>query len=265
LDDRSDDEAGGKSEGLMALEAGGSRVLVAGAAGVVGRRLVPLLLERGYEVHGTTRSPARADELRLLGAHPVILDAFDRNAVMDAVGAVRPRAVIHQLTDLSGGFAPERVAETLARNSRLRTEGTRNLVDAARAADVSRLVAQSLAWVYAPGPEPHAENDPLDRRAESKLAVTVQGVVALESAVLDAAPVEGVVLRYGWFYGPGANNQPAGAPPLHVDAAAHAAVLAVERGAPGVYNIAEPHPFIDITKARRELGWDPFSRAGAAR
>src|SRR5689334_445068 len=108
------------------------RVFVAGAAGVIGRRLVPLLLERGYEVHGTTRSAARADELRRAGVQPVVLDAFDRNAVIEAVGAVRPRAVIHQLTDLAGGFAPERVTETLTRNSRIRTEGTRHLVDAAR-------------------------------------------------------------------------------------------------------------------------------------
>jgi nucleoside-diphosphate-sugar epimerase len=236
------------------------RVLVAGAAGVIGRRLVPLLRERGYEVYGTTRSPARAEDLGRAGAHPIILDAFDRKAVMDAVSAVRPRVLIHQLTDLSGGFAPERVAETLARNSRLRTEGTRNLVDAARVADVRRLIAQSLAWVYAPGHEPHVEDDPLDREAEGTRAVTVKGVLALESAVLDAAPIEGLVLRYGWFYGAGANKEPAGSPPVHVDAAANAAVLAVERGTPGVYNIAEPAPTIDITKARRELGWDPTFR-----
>jgi nucleoside-diphosphate-sugar epimerase len=238
------------------------RILVAGATGVIGRRLVPLLLDRGYEVHGTTRSATRADDLRRLGVHPMVLDAFDRAAVLEAVDTVKPAILIHQLTDLSGGFAPERAADTLTRNSRLRSEGTRNLVDAARAAGVRRLIAQSIAWVYAPGHEPHKEDDPLDLRAEGTRAVTVRGVLALESAVLDAAPIEGVVLRYGWLYGPGASRVAAGAPPLHVDAAANAAVLAVERGTPGVYNVAEPAPYIDITRARRELGWDPAFRRG---
>jgi nucleoside-diphosphate-sugar epimerase len=219
------------------------------------------LIERGYEVHGTTRSPPRAQDLARWGAHPIVLDAFDRQAVVAAVAAVRPQVVIHQLTDLSGGFAPDKVGETLARNSRLRTEGTKNLVDAARAARVRRLIAQSIAWVYAPGREPHAETDPLDRAAQGTRAITVQGVLALEEAVLGAAPIEGVVLRYGWLYGPGASEKPAGVPPLQVDAAASAAALALERGQPGAYNIAEPDPYIDIAKARRELGWDPMFRS----
>ncbi len=244
------------------------KIFLAGAGGVIGRRLVPLLIERGHEVHGTTRSPTRASELQRQGVRPIVLDAFDRPAVRAGVAAVRPEIVIHQLTDLSGGFAPEKIADTLARNSRLRTEGTRNLVEAARAAGVRRLIAQSIAWVYAPGREPHTEGDPLDEAAEGTRAVTVQGVIALESAVLVAAPgavpgtgaIEGLVLRYGRFYGPGASDQPAGVPPLHVDAAASAALLAVERGAPGVYNVAEPDPYIDVDKARRELGWDPGFR-----
>jgi nucleoside-diphosphate-sugar epimerase len=237
------------------------KIFLAGAAGVIGRRLVPLLIQRGYEVHGTTRSSARATDLERWGARPVVLDAFDRGAVIGAVAAVRPDVVIHQLTDLSGGFQPDKVAETLARNSRLRAEGTRNLVDAARAAGVRRLIAQSIAWLYAPGREPHTEGDPLDLAAEGTRAVTVQGVVALEDAVVGAAPaMEGLVLRYGWLYGPGANDQAAGVPPLHVDAAASAALLAVERGTSGVYNVAEPSPYMEIEKARRELGWNPAFR-----
>ena len=236
------------------------KVFLAGAAGVIGRRLVPLLLERGYEVHGTTRSPARASDLQRWGARPVILDAFDRRAVLAAVSAVRPDVVVNQLTDLSNGFEPEKRAETLARNSRLRTDGTENLVEAARNAGVRRLIAQSIAWVYAPGREPHRESDPLDEAAEGTRAVTVKGVVALERAVLGAVSVEGLVLRYGWFYGPGASEKPAGVPPLHVDAAASAALLAIERGTPGAYNIAEPDPYIEIDRARRELGWDPAFR-----
>ena len=122
------------------------------------------------------------------------------------------------------------------------------------------LIAQSIAWAYAPGPEPHAEGDALDLGAEGSRAITVRGVAALERTVLDAAPVEGIVLRYAWLYGGGASARPAGSPGLHVDAAACAAVLAVERGAPGAYNIAEPSGLLSIDKARRELGWDPDFR-----
>jgi nucleoside-diphosphate-sugar epimerase len=236
-------------------------ILVAGASGVVGRRLTPLLQQRGYAVVGTTRSAARASALARSGLTPAVLDAFDRRAVFEMVAAVRPAVVIHQLTDLSGGLAPDRRAETLTRNARIRSEGTRNLVDAAHATGVRRLVAQSIVWVYAPGPEPHTESDPLDVAAAGTRAITVQGVVALEQAVLDAAPLAGVVLRYGWLYGPGASARPAGAPGLHVDAAASAAALAVENGAPGAYNVAEPGPYASVEKARRELGWDPAFRA----
>jgi len=236
-------------------------IFLAGATGVIGRRLVPLLRGRGYAVVGTTRSPARARMLEELGAVPAVVDVFDAEALARAVAQARPRVVIHQLTDLAGGFAAERVAETLARNARLRDEGTRNLVAAARAAGVSRLVAQSIVWVYAPGPAPHTEADPYDLATTGTRAVTVQGVVALERAVREAPPIDGLVLRYGWLYGPGASAKPAGSPGVHVDAAAQAAVLAIERGAPGVYNVAEPGPEVSVEKARRELGWDPGFRA----
>jgi len=228
------------------------RVFVAGAGGVIGRRLVPLLRQSGYEVFGTTRSPERGRELERAGAIPVLVDAYDPIALIQAMTAVEPRVVIHQMTDLSGGFAPERIEGTLAQNARLRVEGTRNLIAAARAAGVRRVVAQSIVWVYKPGPEPHDEADPIDPNQH--------GVMALENAVLDAHPIAGLVLRYGWFYGPGANEKPAGSPGVHVDAAALAAVRAIERGAPGAYNVAEPSPYASTEKARRELGWDPAFR-----
>jgi nucleoside-diphosphate-sugar epimerase len=230
----------------------GERIFVAGAGGVIGRRLLPLLRQSGYEVFGTTRSPERAAELERTGVTPVIVDAYDRQALVRAVGGISPGVIIHQLTDLSGGFAPERIKDTLARNARLRTEATSNLVAAAHAASARRLIAQSIVWVYTPGPEPHGEDEPIDPAQH--------GVLALESAVLGARPIEGVVLRYGWFYGPGANQKPAGSPGLHVDAAAQAAVLAIERGAPGAYNIAEPSPHATTDKAQRELGFDPGFR-----
>lgn len=236
-------------------------VFLAGAGGVIGRRLVPLLLERGYKIFGTTRSSARSAELERAGVIPVVLDVFDRAAVAEAMAAARPEVVIHQLTDLSAGFAPEQMTETLSRNTRIRTEGTRNLVDPARAVGVSRFIAQSIVWMYAAGPEPHGEDDPLDVSSTGQRAITVQGVTALESAVLERAPPVGIVLRYGWFYGPGANRKPAGTPGVHVDAAALAAALAVERGSPGIYNVAEKSSYARVEKAERELGWDESFRA----
>ncbi len=230
----------------------GERIFVAGAAGVIGRRMIPLLRRSGYQVFGTTRSLERAAELERMGVTPVIVDAYDRQALVRAVAGVSPGVIIHQLTDLAGGFAPDKVNDTLARNARLRTEATSNLVAAAHAAGARRLIAQSIVWVYAPGPEPHSEADVIDPVQD--------GVIALESAVLGARPVEGVVLRYGWFYGPGANAKPAGSPGVHVDAAAQAAVLAIERGAPGAYNVAEPSPHAATDKVLRELGWDPDFR-----
>jgi nucleoside-diphosphate-sugar epimerase len=237
------------------------RVLLAGATGVVGRRLLPLLLRAGYEVLGTTRSTERSRDLERAGARPVVVDFFDAATVGRVFAELRPAVVIHQLTDLAGGFAPEKRLETLTRNTRIRREGTRNLMDAARATGVRRVVAQSIVWMYAPGPEPYDETAPLDVAAEGERGVTVGGVVALEQAVLETPPVEGVVLRYGWFYGPGARPEPAGTPGVHVDAAAQAALLAVERGRPGPYNVADPSPVVAIEKARRELGWDPQFRA----
>jgi nucleoside-diphosphate-sugar epimerase len=230
-------------------------VFLAGAGGVIGRRLVPLLLERGYRVFGTTRSSARSAELARAGVLPIVLDAFDRAAVAEAMAATRPEVVIHQLTDLSAGFAPEQMTETLSRNTRIRVEGTRNLVDAARAVGARRFIAQSIVWMYAAGPEPHDESDPLDVSSTGQRAITVKGVVALESAVLERPPPEGIVLRYGWFYGPGANPKPTGTPGVHVDAAALAAALAVERGSPGIYNVAEKSSYASVERAERELGW----------
>jgi len=237
------------------------RVLLAGAAGVIGRRLTPLLLRAGHEVHGTTRSAERAKALESAGVKPVIVDVFDAAALSRAVAAIRPEIVIHQLTDIPRDLPPERAAESSARNARVRREGTPNLVAAARAAGARRMIAQSIAWMYAPGPEPHQESDPLDLKAEGTRGISVGGVAALESATLDARPLEGIVLRYGQFYGPGTGvDKPTGSAPVHIDAAASAALLAIDRATPGIYNVAEPSPYLATDKARRELGWDPAFR-----
>jgi nucleoside-diphosphate-sugar epimerase len=236
-------------------------VFVAGATGVVGRRLCMLLRSARHDVVGTTRSAARAAGLTLLGVDPVEVDVFDGEALRSAVARAMPDVVIHQLTDLPRQCDPETMAAARDSNARLRIEGTRNLVAAAQAAGVSRLIAQSVAFAYAPGTEPHGESDPLDLGADGAQRRSAEGVAALEAAVLGAPGIGGVVLRYGRLYGEGTwSASPDGRAPLHVDAAAHVALLAITNGSPGIYNIAEDDGAVSIEKARRELGFDPDFR-----
>jgi nucleoside-diphosphate-sugar epimerase len=238
------------------------RIFLAGATGAIGKRLVPLLLDAGHHVIGTTRSTTKADALRAAGVVPVVVDVFDAPALSRAVSAARPDMVIHQLTDLPPGLDPSRMVEGTQRNARMRSEGTQNLVAAALESGVHRLIAQSIAWMYAPGPEPHSEDDPLDIHARGARAITVAGVVTLERLTVSSPPIEGVVLRYGHLYGPNTGADVAGEPPsLHVDAAASAALLAIEKARRGIYNIAEPNGYLSTEKARRELGFDPSFRS----
>jgi nucleoside-diphosphate-sugar epimerase len=234
----------------------GERIFLAGASGAVGRRLVPLLVAAGHHVTGTTRVPEKVDELRALGAEPVIADVFDATALAQRMAAARPAVVIHQLTDLPKDLDPQKMPAALIRNARLRDEGTKNLAAAALSSGARRLIAQSIAWVYARGAEPHREEDPLDIAAQGERGITIRGVIALEEHVLNAPPLEGVVLRYGLLYGPGTPQQAAARPiAVHVDAAAFAALCAVDRGAPGIYNITEPNPHVISAKAQAALCW----------
>jgi nucleoside-diphosphate-sugar epimerase len=169
--------------------------------------------------------------------------------------------VVHQLTDLPPALDPARMGEARARNARIREEGTGNLIAAATGAGAARLVAQSVAFVYAPGPTPHMEDDPLDFGTPDQPNVSGRGVASLERQVM-AAPLEGIVLRYGSLYGPGTGFEATTRPgPLHVEDAAEAARLAVSSGAPGIYNIAEDDGTVSIAKARRLLGWRPQHKA----
>jgi nucleoside-diphosphate-sugar epimerase len=237
-------------------------VFLAGAAGAIGRRLVPLLVGAGYAVTGTTRSGETAAELRSRGIVPAVVDVYDADALRDAVTRARPDVVIHQLTDLPKVI--DRTGTAFLANTRLRIEGTPNLVAAAKAAGARRLIAQSIAFAYAPGPEPHDERDPLaSAQGDAPSAATARGVRALEDAVLGAG-LEAFVLRYGRLYGPGTWNPTASGPgALHVDAAAHAALLALTACKPGIYNIAEPGGPVAIDKACQELGFDPSFRLPA--
>jgi nucleoside-diphosphate-sugar epimerase len=229
-------------------------IFFAGAAGAIGKRLLPLLLDAGYQVFGTTRSHARAAQLSAAGATPVVVDALDATALTRAVVAAAPGIVINQLTDLPFGLDPALMPAARVRNARIREVGTRNLVNAALQARSHRIISQSLAWAYAAGTEPHVEADPLDG--------TLPSVELLEELTLASPPLAGVVLRYGLFYGPGTGlDRPEGHPVIvHIDAAAEATLLAIERARPGIYNIVESDEVVCSQKARRELGWDPGFR-----
>jgi nucleoside-diphosphate-sugar epimerase len=236
------------------------RVFLAGAAGAIGRRLVPLLVRAGHAVTGTTRSAEKATELARAGINPVVLDVFDRQAVIDCVSSAKPEVIIHQLTDLPQQLDQVRISASYAANARIRIEGTRNLLAAACAASARRFIVQSIAFAYAPGREPHPETDPLNL-ADPMRAVTVKGAADMEQQVLQEEGIAGIVLRYGLLYGPGTwYSAPERKPALHVDAAAHAADLAVTHGQPGIYNIAEDDGVVAIEKARAELGFDPHYR-----
>jgi nucleoside-diphosphate-sugar epimerase len=231
-------------------------VFLAGANGAIGRRLVPQLVKAGFVVFGTTRKPDSAREIEQLGARPVVVDVFDYPALASALRAAQPHTVMHQLTDLPKARTGALSEEAVRSNARLRDEGTRKLVDAAIGARAHRLIAQSLAWVYASGTKPHTEEQPLDVAATGTAAITVAGVVALERLTLNSPPLEGVVLRYGQLYGPGTwNTAQSGPVPVHVDAAAYAALLAARSDRTGIFNIIEERGEVSAEKARRELGW----------
>ncbi len=194
------------------------RIFLAGATGVIGSRLVPLLVAEGHQVTGMTRSPDKAGPLRELGADPVVCDVFDRDSLREAIVRARPDAILHELTDLPDDA--RRVPELAAANNRIRREGTRNLLDAAEAAEVGRFVAQSVAWDL-PGEGGQAAAD-------------------LERAVLEFG---GVVVRYGRFYGPGTYHEadPPDPPRIHVDEAARRTIPALSAPS-GILVVAEDEP-----------------------
>lgn len=238
------------------------KILLAGATGAVGRSLIPQLTRRGHTVVGTTRSQSRTAELFDLGAEPVVVDGLDRDAVLAAVDRAQPDAIVHQMTALSGDLDMRRFERTFAATNRLRTEGTANLLAAARASGVERVVAQSFTgWPNARSGGPvKTEDDPLDPDPPAQMRTTLDAIRSLEREVTGFG---GVALRYGGLYGPGTSLVPGGEQwemvrarkfPVvgdgggvwsftHVDDAASATVAALERWTPGeIYNICDDEP-----------------------
>jgi 2-alkyl-3-oxoalkanoate reductase len=236
------------------------KVFVAGASGVIGRRLLSQLREAGHDIVGMTRSPARADQIRATGAEAAVCDALDAEALTAAVVAAHPEAVIHELTELPQRLEPRKYKTQLAATNRVRREGTANLVAATKAAGAGRLLAQSIAFAYAPaGDWVKDEDAPLALDAPPPMDEAIAAIAELERQVLDAG---GIVLRYGYFYGPDTQLDTAGFYGelahkrrfpvigsgegrwsfIHVDDAAAATVAALERGAPGIYNVVDDDP-----------------------
>ena len=239
------------------------RVFVAGASGAVGRPLVEQLVAAGHEVTGTTRAEAKAGAIRAAGARAAVCDALDAQALRAAVDEAAPEVVIHELTDLPERFNPRDKAMYEGTN-RVRSDGTRNLIEAARAAGARRLIWQSIAFAYAPSAraEVKDEDAPLALGAAPPFGEGVRAIAEMERSVVEADGLEGLVLRYGWFYGPGTYYGEGGSLTadvmkrrfpvigrgeglwsfIHVDDAARATVAATERGAPGVYNVVDDDP-----------------------
>jgi nucleoside-diphosphate-sugar epimerase len=240
------------------------RVFVAGATGAIGKQLVPRLVEAGHEVHGMTRSESKQAMLQELGAVPVVADALDPDQVAEAVGRARPEVIVHQLTAI-GEVDMRHFDRDFAPTNRLRTEGTDHLLSAGQAVGVRRFVAQGVggygAYARTGGPV-KTEEDPLDPTPAREMRETLAAIRHLEEAVLGARWTDGLVLRYGVFYGPGTSLAPGAEQfelvrsrrfPLvgdgggvwsfiHVADAAEATVAAVERGGRGVYNVVDDDP-----------------------
>jgi nucleoside-diphosphate-sugar epimerase len=265
------------------------RIFIAGASGAIGRHLVPRLVARGHTVIGTTRSAAKLDALRALGAEPVVVDALDPDSVAEAVAKADPEVVVHQLTALSGPADFRNVPRMAAATDRLRTEGTDHLLAAARAVGARRVVAQSNAmWMERTGGPAADESVPIEPNPPADAARSVAALRHLEDAVTGMTWGEGVALRYGGFYGPGTgiSAEPGAVMAgylrkrrfpivgggggvwslVHIEDAASATVAAIERGRPGIYHVADDDPApvrVFLPELARALGAKPPRRVPA--
>jgi nucleoside-diphosphate-sugar epimerase len=239
------------------------RVFVAGATGAMGKQLVPRLVKAGHQVTGMTRTETKQDLLWEWGAEPVVSDALDPDQVAEAVATAHPDVIVHQLTAISA-FDTRHFDREFALTNRLRIEGTDHLLSAGRAVGVRRFIAQSYAaWPYArTGGPVKGEDDPLDPTPPREMRESLAAIRHLEETVVGADWTDGLVLRYGAFYGPGTSMSPGGESfeivrkrkfPVvgdgrgvwsfvHIADAAEATVAAVERGTRGIYNVVDDEP-----------------------
>ncbi len=259
------------------------RVFVAGATGAIGKQLVPRLVDAGHEVYGMTRSTGKQAMLRELGAVPVVSDALDPDQVAEVIADAKPEVIVHELTALGEIDAnPRHLDRNFEVTNRIRTEGTDHLLSAGQAVGVKRFVAQSfgaIAYERTGGPV-KTEDDPLDNEPPRELRSILAAIRYLENAVLNATWTEGIVLRYGGFYGPGTSMEPGGPQYeairkrrfpivgdgrgvwsfIHVADAADATVAAVEHGTRGVYNVVDddPAPVAEwLPELAKQLGAKP--------
>jgi nucleoside-diphosphate-sugar epimerase len=228
----------------------GEKIFVAGSTGAVGRVLCQLLVQAGYRVFGMTRKQEKSALLQSLNVEPVIVDVYDQENLSRMIRKIEPDVVFHQLTDLPFGLPTEKMTKGRINNEKIRDIGTRNLVASANEARAKRIIAQSICFMYEPGNKPFLESSPLSSAA----------LRDFENQILDAT-MEGIILRYGLFYGPNTGfEKPVRKGSVHVDAAAFAGLLAVTHGRRGIYNIAENDGEVSITKALSGLKWNPEFR-----
>lgn len=239
------------------------KIFIAGGTGAIGRYLLPRLTQQGHQVTAITRSPEKIEQIRASGATAVVADVFDRAKLTEAVLKAEPEVVIHQLTNLPAQIDPRRVTQALAQTNKLRREGTQILMEAAQMAGARTFIAQSISSYYDPaGRAPASEDEPLYQNPPAAFASIVQAINSLEDTVLNTSGINGMILRYGYFYGPGtayaADGSFAAAVRqrrvpiigngggvftfIHVEDAAAATVLALHHGEPGIYNIVDDEP-----------------------
>lgn len=238
------------------------KVFVAGASGVIGRALCKMLVKDGWTVYGTTRSENKIEMLKQIGVEPVVVDVYDEKKLEEIINSINPKIVFHQLTDLPAGLDPAKMQEALISNAKLREIGTRNLVNASIKAGVKKMIAQSIAFVYEPSESQHTEESALLNFEDPVYGSTSKAVASLEEQVLNA-PFIGIVLRNGLLYGNGTgfDNPVDFVPPVHVEAAAHAAFLAINCTSNGIFNIADNDERLSTQKAKTKLKWNPDFRA----
>ena len=238
------------------------KVFVAGDSGVIGRALCKMLVKDGWTVYGTTRSENKIEMLKQIGVEPVVVDVYDEKKLEEIINSINPKIVFHQLTDLPAGLDPAKMQEALISNAKLREIGTRNLVNASIKAGVKKMIAQSIAFVYEPSTLPHTEESALLNFEDPIYGSTSKAVASLEEEVLNA-PFIGIVLRNGLLYGNGTgfDNPVDFVPPVHVEAAAHAAFLAINCTSNGIFNIADNDERLSTQKAKTKLKWNPDFRA----